>query len=425
MRVRSTVTGAFSTSNYRAYQTRSTCAASWVTNTSLSQTSYSGEQSVKTIEDVQTPGFYSLLRCGKFLPLNPMTISTVRTVRTAGSGDHSWSFSSGCYHVRNTGGLWLSRTWLLDIPPQDEDLVEVVATNAIADCKAGVYDALTDLAEMEQTIDLVKTQFGRIFVVGVKVARLARDLYRMDYRRWLRDVRRFKKLKRRGRKTRRVKPPRNWKSFFSQLWLEYRYGWLPSIYSIRDAIAALRSKLEKGNIVTGKASVTVDLNDSKVEVTSPNAHTTRTEVCTITGSRTYRGKAYAEVQNSGATIQLDPITTAWELVPFSFVVDWGLEVGNWLQAWTPFSGSLLLGSQVSVKDSYVRTQTFKEVYFGSQDTGTFDGCSTQENVEYYVRFPHGAAVLPKWNLRLNPSRIADLFALLLGGRSSVMRYSSN
>lgn len=33
-------------------------------------------------------------------------------------------------------------------------------------------------------------------------------------------------------------------------------------------------------------------------------------------------------------IQLNPFVTAWELVPFSFVVDWFVNVGDWLQSQT-------------------------------------------------------------------------------------------
>lgn len=411
MRVRSTVTGGFSTSNYRAYQTRSSCVAAWVTNSGLSQTSFTGTTSTKTIEDVQTAGFHSLRKCGKFLPLNPVEIVTTTETREPGTGDHNFSLSGGCFRIRNTGPLWLSRTWLLNVPPVDEDLVDQVATNAIADCKAGIHDALTDLVEIRQTAGLIGTQFNRINAFAMKAAKLARDIRRGRVKQWLRGGR-------------RGKAPPSWLDTFSQLWLEYRYGWRPLIKSVEDMIAALQSKLKKGDIVRGSGSVTVDLSDAKVTVTTPTAWTTRTEDYVISGSRTYRGKAYAEINTSQAVFQFDPLVTAWESIPYSFIVDWALQVGNWLQAITPFSGAILLGSQVSVKDSYTRVQKFDEVYNDSQHQGAFHGLTTTVEVESYLRFPHGAGTLPSWNLRLNPSRILDLVALVLGGRSKVMRYAN-
>jgi hypothetical protein len=408
MRTRSTVTGGFVTLCYRAYQGRSSCTASYVTIPIQSQTSYSGEKKTKVIVDTQTPGFQSLLKCGGFLPLNPVTITTTTETRTPGDGIHNFTFSGGCFRNRNTGPLWLSRPWLLTLPAVDEGLIDAAATNAIADCKAGIYDALTDLAELSKTADLVGLQYKRVVRFALKAARLAKAIRRGEVKRFLR---------------RGGKKPRDWREIFSKLWLEYRYGWLPAIHSAQSLIAALQSDLKKGDIVRGSSRVSVTLDDVKTVVTNPTSYTTRTEICVISGTRTYRGKAFASIKNSNAFFQFDPLVTTWELIPFSFIVDWFLQIGNWLEAVSPFTGSGLLGSQVSIKDEYTIEQTFDESYSDAQHSGVFNGLSTKIEVESYERFPHGAGVLPSWNLRLNPSRIADLFALILGGRSSVMRYS--
>lgn len=409
MRVRSTVTGGFTTANSRVISHRNSCAGSW--NTVSTQNSSTGVQTTKIIEDTPTPGFLSLLKCGKFLPLNPVTITTTTETRVAGNGTHSWGFSGGCYRDQNVGPLWLSRTWLADLPPIDEAIVDQVATEAIAKAKASVWDTLTEIAELKQTVELVFTQWDRVQRFALTAARLARDFVR-----------------RRKRKTRKRRPSKFWRQLwdrrFAELWLEYRYGWLPAIYSVEDAVKALEKEIAKGSLVRGSSKSIVDLTDAKSVSTKPQTYTFRDEVYTCTGIRTYRGKAFVEVLDDRVRFGADPLVTTWEKIPYSFIADWFLAVGTWLQAVSPFSGTRLLGSMVSVKDSYTRQQTFAETYSGSGHGGSFTGLTTTLEVESYVRFPHGAGESPSWNVRLNWKRITDLVALLLSGPNRVMRYQN-
>lgn len=50
-----------------------------------------------------------------------------------------------------------------------------------------------------------------------------------------------------------------------------------------------------------------------------------------------------------------PLSTAWELVPYSFVVDWFVNVGAWLDAIQPSLAHKTLGAWVSSRDNYVTT----------------------------------------------------------------------
>ena len=59
---------------------------------------------------------------------------------------------------------------------------------------------------------------------------------------------------------------------------------------------------------------------------------------------------------------LQPLPTAWELLPFSFVADWFLNIGTFLEAWTTKEGwSFLAGSQ-SVVGEYTE---FAQILDGS------------------------------------------------------------
>lgn len=399
-RIRSTVTGAFDTENIRYLKTRSSCAGAW--SSSPAYTTYTGVVTTKTIEDIITPGFQSLQRCGGFLPLNPVTIQTVTETRTAGNGDESFNFSGGCYRSMQTGPYWTLFSWLVTLPPFDEDIVDTVVTEAVANARESIFDALTTAAEMKQTVQLLRGSWLGILQFARKAAKWARD-----------KAKKFKRKK------------NYWKvvlDFFSQKWLEYRYGWLPFIYSAEDAIRALQQKMEKDDILSGKSRVVTELSDSETLDTYYPTAGTLTKTHTLIGERIYRGAAFASISSPEiAKFGLDPLVTAWELIPFSFVADWFIQVGTWIKAWSPFGGSSLLGSMASVKDTYTLEQVDSWAFNAPGHTGSFTGRGTKLEVTAYTRFAHGAGILPSWNPRITSVRFMDLVALVYQGRRGILQ----
>lgn len=395
MRVRSTVTGGFFSVHERKRQTRGSCAAAWSTLTN--DVSYSGQQTVKTITDVITPGFHTLRACGGFLPLNPVTIETITETRTAGSGDESWNFTGGCYRDQQVGSKWSLNAWLVALPPYDEDILDVVVTEAIANSREAIFDALTTAAEMGQT--------GRLLVNAF-----------LDIKRFARRAAEFAARRGRGLSRKQIL------KLFSSKWLEYRYGWLPLLYSAEDLVRSLESELQKDDIVSGKSRVVTDLSDTEVKSQYFPSTGTLSQTHTLTGTRTYRGAAYSTIGSPElAKSGLDPLVTGWELIPFSFVVDWFVQVGTWLKAVSPFAGAQELGSMASVKDEYVLEQFDNWAFNAPGHTGSFTGRSTKLEVERYHRFARSGGSLPSWNPRLTKVRIVDLLALVYQGRREIMR----
>lgn len=400
MRVRTTTTGAFDTVNQRRQWSRSHSNAPF--GLEYSSDTFSGTVKVKTIRDVEVPSFQRLRNCGEFLPLNPVTIETVTTTRKPGVvgfikemyENSSWFTST----YQNPGDSWWFSDWVVKPPEWDEGILSYVSNASIADAKASVWDGLTSLGEARETVGLLRTTFNRFFAFARWVARKVPS--------------RFSK--------------RDKLQLFSQLWLEYRYGWMPMVYDVQDIVKALETKLENGEVIRGRTRQTEKLEDTwTTSYAAGEGQVTVTQ--TLKGSRVYRGKAYARVTDvARARVGIDPIITGYELTRFSFIVDWFIDINSWLQAWSPFSGAELLGCCNSVKDSYTLFQTV-DCTWGLHDpvptfartSGNFS-CSTLVSVERYDRFPSGVS-LPGWNPRLNKARIADLAALIFGGRSSVFR----
>jgi len=114
-------------------------------------------------------------------------------------------------------------------------------------------------------------------------------------------------------------------------WLQLQYGWKPLLSDVYGACSALSKRDRSDWRVTAKAS---DRDVSNWSV----SNTTRAP---------WTGSA---VRNRGVFVRLDaipgndltmslsslgvtnPLLVAWELVPYSFVVDWFLPVGNWLDS---------------------------------------------------------------------------------------------
>lgn len=380
--------------NQRRLLSRTSCTGAFTA--SASALTYSGSVTTKTITDVQTPGFQRLLRCGKFLPINPVTIETITETRYPGSCPHVFT-SGGCVKsYYDPDDAWGYLAPGVSLPPFDEDIVSYVTNAAIANCKSATWDALTFVGETKQTAEFVEDQIGRIKRAAMWIARKSRS-----------------RSKRTSTLAQRL-------DLFGSLWLEYRYSWQTSVYDIRDATTALKRKLDSGELIDGRAQQTADLSESNTRVlTIGNGHQTVTDI--IDGTRHYRGFAYSEVVNGArATFAFDPLVTSWELLRFSFVIDWLVDVNSYLQAVSPFSGCKLLASGCSVKDTYRQEQYVTTTFdnpVGHSGEGTY---STKFEVERYTRFPSGIS-LPSWNPRLNSVRVVDLLSLIFGMRSAVQR----
>lgn len=398
MRYRSTTTGAYGDSMYWKHYTRNSCSVGF-TYTGQDVT-FGGTQSVKQIWDVQTPKFLSLLECGRFLPLNPVEIITTTETRTAGSGIHLTNLVGGCWRAEHSGDSWWVRPWLIAVPVYDEVLLGQVANEAIANARTAIFDASTFVGDFRQTYGMLENTMERIFRFADKAARRAH---------------RFRRN------------PVEMLKAFSSYWLEYRYGWRPLLFDAEDLVKALNNRLIAGELAAGSSKTVVSLDDSATATWKQDSNTgTGTETQLILGSRTYRGKAYAKVNSNGVKFGHDPIVTTWELIPYSFVVDWFIDVGTWLRAVSPFAGADIQGVCVSVKDVYTLSQDFSLVWSGGSGSGahsgTFGTVSTEIAIQRYNRFPYSSVgALPRWNLRLTPERAVDFLALVLQRVTGVKR----
>lgn len=117
-------------------------------------------------------------------------------------------------------------------------------------------------------------------------------------------------------------------------WLALQYGWLPLLGDTEEAAMMLSARLS----VPAKQSFRVTRKigkDGSLYAGSPTDHTWR---WAENWRRIKKQVIYEATEDwGGMTIPqilglLDPEILAWELLPFSFVADWFLPIGDWLEA---------------------------------------------------------------------------------------------
>jgi hypothetical protein len=133
-------------------------------------------------------------------------------------------------------------------------------------------------------------------------------------------------------------------------WLEYKYGWMPLLMDVKGAAEHFaQHQVGRPLRITSSKKKTVPFSwtrrvDYGLIYGSSTQHGFYTE--TIKGTYDVRVKLVADVTNPQlSTLQqlglTNPALIAWELVPFSFVFDWFVSVGDYLTGLTALNGLTL------------------------------------------------------------------------------------
>lgn len=340
-------------------------------------TGVNGVQSMKrSWSGVSTPGFSSYLgsRKNRSLPDNAHSVDFLQSV-TASSYVNTMIYSyqnwewfanppNGPGYYRSVPGGYNSvqlstsyREEFTYVPtPAHDSKVDQQAISRLQKAVRGPSANLAlAFAERGQTAKLMSNTVYRI-------AMAARALKRGQLGEVYKQLGMTKGLTKAREKRIRRSP---WNERLSSHWLELQYGWKPLLQDVHDAAELLAHHIE---------------TDTFHEVVSGSATGNRVVVdYTKTDKETYAGKIsnYSvgqEVQTTMVKFKLkvrldsqcrsilsqtgisNPALLAWELLPFSFVVDWFIPVGNYLASLDAYNGWLLAGG---TKVSYTRYQFYR------------------------------------------------------------------
>lgn len=130
-------------------------------------------------------------------------------------------------------------------------------------------------------------------------------------------------------------------------WLEYQFGWKPLMSDIHSAAELLKDGFRKKAILFSATRTT------KVrEIIERDYPLSWWPHASGSSNLSCRVKIYSSVSDETASKLsqlglIDPLGVAWELVPFSFVLDWLYPVGNFLQALHAADGLKFVGGTVT------------------------------------------------------------------------------
>jgi len=209
--------------------------------------------------------------------------------------------------------------------------------------------------------------------------------------------------------------PKNW----GNKWLEYQYGWRPLVNSIYGTFDALmHRRLYEYQRVKGKSrsgSTWFATYDDFNGVGSREIVKQDTSYRYMVVAE-FKTKNTIQQQLSGYT-SLNPVSIAWELLPYSFVVDWVYDIGGYLKA---LEGALLFGQGFvrgyEVGGYKVRNSgtllTYKQAIAGTTTLWQAEGF---QEYSYKVRIPLGVSpmpTVPQFNANLGWQRLVSAASLM-------------
>jgi hypothetical protein len=208
----------------------------------------------------------------------------------------------------------------------------------------------------------------------------------------------------------RKKPPYNWRNIPSD-WLQYRYGWrtlVMDLQSLQKAIQNYNNARTRFSERSGEHYTEPDFSVTPWTGVFCGAAYTGTLTVEQSFKVSVRGSVVADI--SVPQFQFNPLITAWELIPYSFMVDWIFTVGKALSAisflalQTNYSASW--GCQVTGSKKLTLRGTADAPYVGTiwQDSTCF--------AKYELRVPCGVPYHPYLNPRVDLSKIADTLSVL-------------
>jgi len=127
--------------------------------------------------------------------------------------------------------------------------------------------------------------------------------------------------------------------FLAQTWLEFTYGWKPLIKDVYDQVENLSTTLTRneGEVFSAVGKAKAQRSGERVFQDSDYAK--------ITKFYTWTSRTRFKVRYSLADLGYrnvfglnNPALVAWEIVPFSFVVDWFLPIGQFIEGLTAYDG---------------------------------------------------------------------------------------
>jgi len=335
---------------------------------------------IRTATGWETPGWRKMKNAGALLPFTSWSRFKLEGRAELAHREYCASASSNRNRWENLyrGGSFLDKSSSDLMALVDPFDLEYLVQQAAAAIYSSGWDAATFIAEISQ---LRRMLTG----IGKSLEKLT-DLF----------------------DPRRTKNPGAQIAEAANLWLQGRYGWRTLKYDIQDFYEVITTANERRTRYRESKGFTTSGSWSDyAESTSAGIITGISSDISWTGN--LRGTVVADIDIPD--FQFNPVTTAWEVVRLSFVVDWLLNVGQALEASSFLLKTKNYRSGAGYKFNFELGTLYSTVgTTGSTIVHANDGSSSGD-AEVISRIPMSVSALPRMKLRLDEWKVIDLLAL--------------
>lgn len=295
-----------------------------------------GEAYFRTATWTRTPGWPNV----RPIPLNPYTMSlrkSNRGIKKILNPSNSPVPYTGTVwkYVGSEGGRYNSIPFVDDSQSKANSSARLRAMDQSANWAV-------NLAEIGQT-------YRSTLLVLARLSRAALGIYRADPKMVL------SALAVTSRDARRVlRRPRG--SDAAKLWLEYQYGWKPLYSDIYNSLSGATSRTNFGSFFRVTGNGRSEISGNRTQGMSGLERLEFYRISSLSKTQldfSLSSSTIASLRNTGLS---DPLSLAWELIPFSFVVDWFLPVGDFFRNLSATQGlSFVRGFTSTIKRTRVET----------------------------------------------------------------------
>lgn len=367
------------------------------------------DQDSQEMTDQVNPGYFRASREGGVMAFAPMNSTKVSRVRTPGASNLRVKSASSAKKVEvNISGHFTVTHSVQPDPgfPTVDDRIPL--QEAYSRAQHDGWDALTFVAEFQSTLELFHG---------------ARSRYEKLYTTFADKV--FSKTRRlRGHEASQA---------ISSIWLEMRYAWRPLLFDLQDIHEALE-RLANGVETPLQRAYGVKEDSSSLSQFGSGAFTGPLGSGLAAGflptySRVSMASTSAHASvglkvKASAVYSADPLVTMWELIPFSFIMDWFVSIGAALSAFSPFAGGNLQYSGIGLTRVSTVTESFSLQV--ATPTWVYDFGSTTPSVlttttEIYQRYEKQPTPVIGLDINLDMFKLLDLLALILAFNQKTLR----
>jgi len=285
-------------------------------------------------------------------------------------------------------------------------LIEAYAKMNSSDTFAG-----EQIATMKQTIGMIRSPFKSMTKLANKAYKRLRQRQAQIRKTYQRDRKRLRIIK--------AKPIRfqelakalavDLQQAVASCWLELRYGMMPLMYDAESHVRYIQENLDTSAKPIRRVARSSQRTAIKQEAWEgpvwcglEYVYESRARADWSLSRRVSAGVVYTVSPQSNISQLVghlglrvrDLPATAWELIPLSFVVDWAINIADWLQAITPVPG-------IQPQANWVTTVEDRKTQISGVSFYTYLGWFTNHKVDF--NFPSSTEQLLTYERKVDNS----------------------